>query len=281
MTLVVADRQIEYNGLLLTDPYWPRTFVTAAEVRSSDLQRVAHAGLVPGADFLGGRSVSLGCSIVAWDQASFSAAIGAFEAAFAPGQNSELPLKFRIPGMAGGNTALINCRPRKLDVARNDDYFSWASDVAVELFATDPNIYSDILTTASTGMTVPSGGMTFPLVFPLVFGSTGSGGALTVTNAGTAYTAPRFHITGPVTNPTILNETTGQSISVAIVLASGDYLDIDTADRSVVLNGTASRYSSLTATQWFSLGPGATNIKYLASISSASTLDVIYRSAWA
>lgn len=280
MTLISADQQFEYAGLLLAAPYYPRNFTTGLEVRSSDLQRAAKTGLVAGADYLGGRTVALTVAIIAWDQASFTAAVAAFEAAFAPGLSGELPLKFQVPGMASGGVGLIYCRPRKLSVPRDDAYFTFATEALVELYATDPLIYSDTLMDVQTGLSTPSGGMVFPLVFPLVFGSTGSFGTITVTNTGTVSTAPKFHIVGPVTNPTIRNETLDKQLTVSIVLAAGDYLDIDVAARSVLLNGSTSRYSSLTTAQWFNLVPGGNEIRFTAAGATAATVDVIYRSAW-
>ena len=74
--------------------------------------------------------------------------------------------------------------------------------------------------------------------------------------------------------------TTGQSLTLTATLASGDYIDVDTAARTVLLNGTADRYSYLTTPQWWGIQPGANEIRYFADVTTASTATVTFRSAW-
>ena len=86
--------------------------------------------------------------------------------------------------------------------------------------------------------------------------------------------------TGPVVSPTI--EHTGQSrrLEFTGTLAAGETLVVDSLARTVLLNGTSSRYSWLTSlSQWFTLEPGANNLRYTAA-SGTGTCQVDFRSAW-
>ena len=101
-------------------------------------------------------------------------------------------------------------------------------------------------------MTTTTGGLTFDLTFDLTFSASSGGDTVTVTNDGNVPTPAVFTIDGPVSNPTIENTTLGKELSFDIVLGASDQLVVDTAARTVVLNGTASRYNTLTPdSEWF------------------------------
>lgn len=127
-----------------------------------------------------------------------------------------------------------------------------------------------------------SGGFTSPLTSPLTSGASPSG-QLTVTNNGTEDTYPRFTIVGPAVNPTILNATTGESMSFIYSLAAGEYLSIDTKNATVKLNGTADRdyaYDFLRSV-WLRLVPGANDLRLLfSSFSTGAQMSVAWRDAW-
>lgn len=281
---VVADKQIEFRGLRLDGSYEIQSIeglADAAEIRSSDKARVVRHGLAAGFDYLGGRSVVLTVAIYSFSSATFRSAVADFREAFAAsGGSTEYPLTFQFPGIADGVTALINCRARKLSLPMDSTYWADMATATVELFATDPLIYSAAEATTTLALGVSSGGLTFPLTFPMTFGASGNSGLTTVTNAGSAPSAPTFRIYGPVTNPSLRNETLDREISVGIVLGSGEFLDIDVASRSVLLGGAASRYSSLTAAEWWELQPGGNQIRYTAASGTGVTVDLTWRSAW-
>jgi hypothetical protein len=92
-------------------------------------------------------------------------------------------------------------------------------------------------------------------------------GQQSILNAGDAPTWPRFRLQGSITNPTILNNTTGQSIVLSTQLSPSEYVDIYPERGRVLLGGTAARYSivNFAQTSWFQLSPGANDIRLLAS----------------
>lgn len=277
---------LQYNGLVLDTAgilvKSVKGLADAPDISSQDQPLVARDGLAAGYDYLRGRTVQILLDVTGADVAEFNAAMTALNQAFSVGGQTELPLSFQVNGIAGGNLARINCRTRKFSpIGVTEDWINngSASEVAIELFATDPRKYSDAATTVTLSVAATPGGFTFPITFPLTFGAGGTSGLVAVNNLGNISTPPFFKIYGPITNPILRNETTGKQLSLALVINSGDYVDIDVKNSSVLLNGTANRYSSLSSSQWWYLEPGVNQIRYSAT-SGSSTVDMTYRSAW-
>lgn len=155
----------------------------------------------------------------------------------------------------------------------------------VSLRAPDPRIYSD---TASSGAYDPTdggtGGLEFPLTFPLDFGTDDTAGRLTLENAGTIATPVVITITGPVVNPIVDNDTAGLSIYTRdLELLAGETVELDTLERGVLLGGTTSRPDLIDVelTDWWALLPGVNQLRLRGSGMSAglTELAVSYRSA--
>lgn len=280
---VTTDRQAEYRGLLLTDPYHLRVIeglLDMPEVRTADRPLLLRHGLHPGTDYLAGRSLLVQVDVVHHDETTFYDAVAELRAAFQVG--SEAPLTFQLPGVADGELARIYARCRAFKAVIDDAYWEKAARVAIRLDATDPRIYADDESSDSTSLPDSVGGLTFPLTFPLSFGGVvSSGGRITAVNAG-SFPAPWVaRIDGPVNDPRIEHVGTGQKIDLELAVDAGDYVLLDSATRSVLLNGTASRYSALTTdSTWFELAPGSNELAFRAAVSSAATVTVSWRSAW-
>jgi hypothetical protein len=154
-------------------------------------------------------------------------------------------------------------------------------DVQFMCQAEDPRVYSSTLVSANIGMGVAiTTGIGFPLGFPFGFGAPVSPESTTVNVGGNRSTPPTFTITGPVTNPVIYNDTTGDVMAFEIEVASGQTLVIDTYYRTVKLNGTLSRRSALLTPSWFNLSPGLNTLRYRATTSGGADAVVTYRDAW-
>ncbi len=280
---VDADFEIEYGGLALGDGT-DYDFVNIEglgipEVISSDSELVGRHGLAAGADRLGGRFFELSLEVDGTGD-TLDARLAALGLAFAPA-GDESPLVFQIPGVAGGGVRQIMCRSRggfaPVGLARAHGEIA---EVVIPLAATDPRIYDDAFTSTFAVLASTSGGLTWPLTWPLAWGTTLSG-IITPDNEGNFETGALLAMTGPVTNPRVLNLTTGQTIGVTLVVADGSVLVIDLTERTVLLNGTASRMSTLTAdSEWWALQPGENQIRYSADTATASILWMVHRSAW-
>lgn len=235
--------------------------------------------MLPGDDFLEGRSIVLNFLILAETQSEFASYVQTFRLALAP-CSQELPLSFRIPGVGGDDTKVINARLRRIAAVVNRRWAVYAPELVVEFFATDPRIYG-LAQSLVANLPTASGGATFDATFGWTFGTVVGGGALEATNSGTFATPVQFRINGPVTDPVIENATQDKRLAFSTTLATGEFLDIDTDLRTVLLNGTASRYSTLINTStWFDLQPGINEIHFVAAANSAATLSATWKSAW-
>lgn len=111
-------------------------------------------------------------------------------------------------------------------------------------------------------------------------------GATVVSYGGDVSAWPRFRIVGPITNPQILNNTTGRKIGFLYSLADGETLDVFTDPiprRAVLLGGAADRYGSYDYpnSAWWPLVKGANDIRLLAaSYTAGASLTIYWRDTW-
>lgn len=133
----------------------------------------------------------------------------------------------------------------------------WQKEFQLGLVAADPRVYSQTLHTQN----VASGG---------------SGGV--VSNAGTTLTWPVLKINGFSGAPGITNATTGQTINISSIISSGNYLLIDTLNRTVLLNGVTQFYGAVnfSTTSWWGLAPGSNTITMI----GGGSVDISWRDAW-
>lgn len=284
MMAVTQDWEMEFGGLLMggDGPYSIAEIDGLAgqpDLRTADRTRLRRHGMLAGDDFLGGRAVTISLEVSGADDTTFATNLAALRQALAPG-SPEAPLTLKVPAVAGGGLRRLNARPRKLALPVAERYFYRMPVAAVEFFSTDPRIYDDTLSSLVTSLPTAGGGNTFNDTFNSVFGAVSTGGSIFAANLGTFPTPPTFRIDGPCTNPSIENVATGERLEFTITLGSGEWLDIDTDARTVLLGGTASRYSTLTRADWFDLAPGTTELKFRAVTGTSAQLTATWRSAW-
>jgi hypothetical protein len=93
---------------------------------------------------------------------------------------------------------------------------------------------------------------------------------------------------GPVAGVGSLeNLTTGRKLvftaNGGLALAAGDYLQVDTRNRTVLLNGTATHYDLIdwTQSQWWQLQPGGNTLRWNPTTPSTGAIaDMTWRDAW-
>lgn len=227
------------------------------------------------AEFEKGRSIIIGGTIYG-DVDTLETYLDSLKANWAPSRVL-VPFYFKAPGVA----------ERVLFVKPGGVRYRWQTirrtgrvDVQFSMFAEDPRIYTATLTT----LAVPVGGTAtsgfgFSLGFSFGFGTiTGSLGVNAVVS-GNRPTPPLFTIYGPVANPRIYNDTTGEMLQFSITLGSGETLVVDPKYKTVRLGGVTNRRSALVNPTWFFLEPGDNFLRYLTE-SGGSTMDVAYRDAW-
>lgn len=277
----MTDYQITYQGLTVgAGTVWPIAQVSGLEdlppIRSGDQARAYAHGEVPGLDLAAGRNIVLDLLVFDSGTGDFAANVERLKAITVP-QGTETELVFTLPGR---NPRALMCRPRRRQLPIDLEYSFRYGHASIELHATDPRIYDESSTSATIGLPSASSGLTFPATAPFVFGSTGTGGTAVFTNAGN-FPAPWVaQIAGPVVNPVITLQATGQAVTLNGSIATGETVTIDSLSRSVLLNGTASRYSWVAAgTTWWDAPVGAYTVQFGAA-SGSGTCSFFNRSCW-
>lgn len=274
--LITQPWQVELNGLLMGDNvYKVRSFDpwAAPVVRPSENPRAQAHGMFSGRDWLGERLVQLELGMLSATYVDEQAARRALAGAWQPAGEGETDVLVWMED-DGARYCLFG-KPRLADTRVEPRLYS-----VCRFIATDPRIYSATVSTASASLPTASGGLTFPAAAPFVFGSAGSGGSIAATNSGTFETPWTATFTGPLVAPTLTHTGQGKTLSFTGTLAAGETLVLDSVEKTVLLNGTASRYSWLAATsQWFTLPAGANALQF-GGASGTGTCSVSWRSAW-
>lgn len=130
---------------------------------------------------------------------------------------------------------------------------SWNVRTVVQLRADDPTWYS-------TGPAASPDTATYPSTE--ISGS----GSITITTTGNWISYPVIRVTGPITNPTITNNTTGKSIAITATISAGAYYDIDLSygKKTVVDNGGVNRINTVSSSSdlaTWGLVPGANVVR--------------------
>lgn len=281
--MTITDYQLQLSGLVLG----PGTnYIVHSidgfglpDVRATDTDRPRQPGQFFAQDYLGGRTLTILITVRGASPAEVISNIDALMSVWQPVSVDTATvdqLFFQFPGQA---TRYFYGRPRRAAVVTNRIIGNNAP-VVLEFQCADPRQYG-IAQSVALGIFQVASGRAYPRTYPLAFGSAVSDVA-TVANSGNFAVRPVARITGPVSNPRIENVTAGQYVKFGIVLAQNDYLDIDFDAHTVVLNGTSSRYGTLTNdSQWWELGTGASQVKFSAdSFDAGSIFSLSFASAW-
>lgn len=280
--LITNNYEVEFNGQLFNGASGIEIvdfdLFSNVEVRSSDIARPLDHGKFAGDDYYGQRSIMLSIEIWGTSDTTFQAALNKALTAFVT--NTEMPIVTQLP-VYGKIQSSVRVRKRS-GVKMNLKYGLHVGEMTVELVATDPRLYSQTLHSVTNNLQAPTGGITFNLTFPMVFGSSTSPITI-INNAGTFETRPLIIITGPITNPNLENVTTGKIMNFIGVLASTDQLYVDFLNHTVYLNNTASRYSWLQNPQnWWNLQPGNNSVRFSGTAGAGTpTINVQWRDAYA
>lgn len=146
--------------------------------------------------------------------------------------------------------------------------------------------------TATLASTAAGAGRLWPRVWPRDWGVPAgvTPGAISVPNAGTAPYWTKIRIDGPVTNPVIRAQETGDSIRLIqpdgedVTITSGQWFDLDTGQRHVTFGANANdvRYLADVSGAWLAVPPGGVTLTFEADAgTSETTLTVFgYEGAW-
>jgi hypothetical protein len=244
--------------------------------RTSELRAGQH-GQRPTSPLRGGRTVTLSGKVYAPDSVTLEAAARRISAA---------PLTGTLSGASPWGALLA-------DVEQDDGdgvLFAHVSPIigrwSITLTAPDPLLYGPPSFT-STALSGSAGGtgLTFALAFPLDFGTAPgvTPGVVEVPNAGTETYWPRIRIDGPVPNPKVTVNETGDFVRLGFTLSASQWVDVDCGNRRVLLNGQSSitRYVTFSG-NWLAIPPGGASMSITADAADpAAALSVFhYEGAW-
>lgn len=281
--LIARDFQFQLGGALLLGDSTDYDIVRIVglddlpDVRTTDKEKALRHGLYPSADFYGKRVIVIELEVWADTPTEMRAAIDVLDAATSvPDADSDFV--GRLTGYSIGDF-LISVRPRKRDLPLDQEMMLGKANATIQLEASDPRIYSNLLQSASTAVVTAAGGLSLPLTLPLDLGGTGDSGTFSAANLGNFEAPWVATINGPITDPQIQNVTTGELVRVAGSLSATDVLTIDQDNRRILLNGTQSRYSGLTSDSslTWGLAPGTTSLRFSGTTSGSPQLTMSWR----
>jgi hypothetical protein len=234
-------------------------------------------GAVAGDFFFGSRPVTMRGHIAAATAAERNSAVVGLQRALR-GLRSDVTLKSQPSGLPAMQAAA------RLDNVRVTG--GYVKEFLIALVCADPLVYSQTVETQSVLVIPTNFGVAWPIAWPATWGGgVGDTTPLNVTNDGNFDTAPLLRVHGAVTEPRVSNDTTGKTLYLdGVVLAQGEYVDIDMAARTAVRSNGANVYDSVRfpGSAWWTLAPGDNSIALRGlTIGTGAELRVTYRDAWA
>lgn len=283
--LLVADWNVEIRGTLLgPGTVWRIGGLdswSGRSVRSDDTPRGASHGSVLGRDLInsdarilrvntgnGRGTVTVAELVTRRDQLRKLWATESVDVAIAYQLGSQKRLRY-------GRTRAIDIDESNLAVGHMTATCEFVDGDGIEYSATESS--------ASTPPDAPGAGFTPPFTPPFSLPA-GTVGVVTLTNLGAVPAPWRARITGPTSPgapPVITHLGTGERLDFSanggLEVPASQWVDLNSRDRSVLLNSNADRRLNLNNySTWFSLAPGDNPIRFTGS----GTLELFWRHTW-
>lgn len=179
------------------------------------------------------------------------------------------------------NERLVYCKSLGIRYAWEQTRRTNVVTFQIQLKAEDPTIYeAEVTDTATLGN--PESGFGFDLGFDFGFGTSSTAGAAVLDNTGNKDADCTFEIVGPVVNPIIVHDESGNRLSFACTLGVGDTLEVNLRNKTILLGGTTNRRNFLLGTsRWFLLQPGTNTIRFLGTAGAGTPeLNCTFRPAY-
>ena len=157
---------------------------------------------------------------------------------------------------------------------------TYRADWSLNLYAADPLRYGSIVHVIIILPFTAGTGRTYNLIPNRRYGKASRDGIGVVVNAGTADTPLRITFVGPCTNPGI-RIVGGAETQYMGTLTASDSVVIDTAGRTVLLNGANRRQNLSANSRWLSAPPGTTRLyHWVDNVDRLGSASVAWRDAW-
>jgi len=238
-------------------------------------QRTRGHGATSSEGFMPARYMTIGGLIHAPDAATLDAAIDRLNTAITL---TETQMVVVDPG--GVRNVMVKRAGEVLPELITETLASYS----VLVSAKDPLKYGDLVT-ASTALPSESGGVVYPVTYPLTYTGVSVSGVLRVNNPGNTQAPVWLRVDGPVPaggwTVTHINKGKSLTFSTALALDAGEFVTVDMGKREVLAQGQAARAGYVTSRGWFSLDPGDNDIAFTAqNYSSTALLTVSTMPAW-
>lgn len=283
----MIDATCELRGLTVgVSPYiWesePVGLLSTPPIRVDDRDRPNRDGVIPGGDFLAGRQLQFGVTVLGSSPGEVEALAAALAAAWAPSRG-DVELRVRVTGEPAEYLLVGRARGAEVSLGRPNELFGGFVAYALLRFtATDPVRYSAVEESVTLSLTAPGVGLTYPVTYPVVYGGGGGSGSGVALNAGSAAVDWTAVLTGPLVAPRIRlsDGLSNPFVLVASSIAAGQTVTLDSRRGSIKLAGTAPRPAWFGAgSSWFKLPPGSSGLLLTADAGSGTAV-VSWRSGW-
>jgi hypothetical protein len=245
------------------------TGLDVAPLRATTREHTGHDGVYVDTHFASGRTIVVNANLYA-DPSDPDTLLDSLRADYA--SDVVRPFYFQLPNQA---LRFVNCQGGGLVYDLEGNRRTGMTPVQFTLLAADPYVYAYPPAVSAVSVpTLTTIGTGFNIAFNLAFGGTIPFFGATVTNGGTHTAYPLITITGPVTNPVLSDSYSGITMSFSITLAAGDVLVIDCRQKSVVLNGTVSRRTTMAGLQWISIPAGVSDTIFFTADSGTGSCTV-------
>lgn len=283
--LITTDWQVEIRGHLFgpgTD--WRVGGIdrwSSRTVRSDDTPRASSGGAIPGRDLtnpeIRGLRLNTGRGNGMTTAAELVEARDTLRDAWAA-NSADVPVVYQL----GGQKRLRWGRTRDIEIVEDDLTVGYLSAVC-EFWDRDGVEYSAVEHTITTPPEEPGDGVALPVLFPFTLPA-GTLGSWSADNAGRVPAPWTARITGPTVDldpPHIEHLGTGEVLDFGanggLSIPAGQWVDLDSATRSVLMGGVADRRMNLaTFSRWFSLAPGPNDLRFAGS----GMLEFRWRDSW-
>lgn len=205
------------------------------------------------------------------------AEVGAAWAPITDGSLVDLTIKL------ADRTYLLHGQPSRTQVDLSRLASNSMPTIACEWLALDPRFYdADTILGDVVALGVSTDGLEYPYEYPYGYGN--SFGAIATAHAGNIdvpWTATLEGAGAGLTNPAISLGSTGETLQFVMTLAAGQRLELNSRERTVLLEGIADRSNTLnrpTAATWFDIPAAADQVTFTGGGEGKFTLA--YRSGW-
>lgn len=257
---------------------------SAAPVRTSDVERGGVNGVLAGRDLLGAHSTIVQVQIIGDTADDLADKIDAWKAATQSSTDDFVTIRANLLGRTRRRIGRFRV-PGEIITRGRVTTGGHVVNGSTQFVAFDGITYGDTQAQAITTRELPGAGFSVPFTPPFSLAAS-SGGSVSIMNGGNRNAPWTARLDGPLQYPEIVHTQTGRRLFLALEanggvdLQAGQWLELDSNARSVLLNGTADRRSNLTVdSTWWELLPGSNDFTLRADDGTGS-LTITTRDAW-